>query len=199
VTQPCFICMIACTQLCFAQSLRHHLSCEPSCPPVVHMAWSHMPALTTSAHNDPHEHTRTRLEISRTHTVIGMCLCAGVLKIANLETFTKLTQLQLSNNVIERIDNLHTLVHLTWLGECGCAESPLATLQTLAGPWLSLTIHSRGRRWHVVSNTGRGQVVIIVGQLLQSHGRSASPWQRHAMPCHASTLLQAAESCIECH
>jgi hypothetical protein len=68
VTQPCFICMIACTQLCFAQSLRHHLSCEPSCPPVVHMAWSPMPALThphTTTHTNTHAHARKSAVLTR--------------------------------------------------------------------------------------------------------------------------------------
>lgn len=39
-----------------------------------------------------------------------------MLKIANLESFHQLTKLQLSNNVIEKIENLDQLVHLTWLG-----------------------------------------------------------------------------------
>eukprot|EP00730_Choanoeca_flexa_P015410 TRINITY_DN7071_c0_g2_i1.p1 TRINITY_DN7071_c0_g2~~TRINITY_DN7071_c0_g2_i1.p1 ORF type:complete len:540 (+),score=114.86 TRINITY_DN7071_c0_g2_i1:14-1633(+) len=40
-----------------------------------------------------------------------------ILKIDNLWAFTSLRKLQLDNNLIERIENLDSLVHLEWLGK----------------------------------------------------------------------------------
>ena len=39
-----------------------------------------------------------------------------ILKIDNLWEFTKLTKLQLDNNIIEKIEGLESLVNLVWLG-----------------------------------------------------------------------------------
>jgi len=40
-----------------------------------------------------------------------------VLKIDNLWQFTKLTKLQLDNNIVEKIEGLDCLVNLRWLGK----------------------------------------------------------------------------------
>lgn len=41
----------------------------------------------------------------------------NILKIDNLWGFESLVKLQLDNNIIERIENIHFLVNLQWLGE----------------------------------------------------------------------------------
>ena len=41
---------------------------------------------------------------------------ADILKVDNLWQFTKLTKLQLDNNIIEKIEGLDALVNLRWLG-----------------------------------------------------------------------------------
>lgn len=45
-------------------------------------------------------------------------LFTDILKIDNLWEFTKLTKLQLDNNIIEKIEGLESLVNLVWLGKC---------------------------------------------------------------------------------
>ena len=40
-----------------------------------------------------------------------------ILRIDHLSAFTKLTKLQLDNNMIEKIEHLDHLVHLEWLGD----------------------------------------------------------------------------------
>lgn len=44
-------------------------------------------------------------------------LFTDILKIDNLWEFTKLTKLQLDNNIIEKIEGLESLVNLVWLGK----------------------------------------------------------------------------------
>ncbi len=46
-----------------------------------------------------------------------VCACTDILRIDNLWSFTNLRKLQLDNNMIEKIENLHMLVHLEWLGK----------------------------------------------------------------------------------
>ena len=40
-----------------------------------------------------------------------------ILKIDNLWIYENITKLQLDNNIIEKIENIHFLVNLEWLGE----------------------------------------------------------------------------------
>ena len=42
---------------------------------------------------------------------------SDILKIDNLWFFTNLVKLNLDNNIIEKIQNLDSLIHLEWLGE----------------------------------------------------------------------------------
>lgn len=52
-----------------------------------------------------------------THTCIHLLPpIAAILKIDNIHTFVGLRKLQLDNNLIEKIENLDSLVNLEWLG-----------------------------------------------------------------------------------
>ena len=68
----------------------------------------------------PYYIIKNRLYLSLDVTVLITCqhfyLLADILKIDNLWTFTKLVKLQLDNNIIEKIEGLHTLTCLVWLG-----------------------------------------------------------------------------------
>ncbi len=51
-------------------------------------------------------------------SLIQVCPHTGILRIDYLWPFKNLKKLQLDNNLIEKIENLDSLVHLEWLGMC---------------------------------------------------------------------------------
>ena len=50
-------------------------------------------------------------------TILFCLFIADILRMENLWLLTNLTKLQMDNNIIEKIEGLDTLTHLTWLGE----------------------------------------------------------------------------------
>lgn len=67
-----------------------------------------------------HDYFKSKHEINivLSSNQISCFLFTDILKIDNLWEFTKLTKLQLDNNIIEKIEGLESLVNLVWLGKC---------------------------------------------------------------------------------
>lgn len=53
---------------------------------------------------------------------------SDILKIDNLWFFTNLVKLNLDNNIIEKIQNLDSLIHLEWLGKIYFKKNSLSSL-----------------------------------------------------------------------
>ena len=63
-----------------------------------------------------------------------------ILKIDNLWEFTKLTKLQLDNNIIEKIEGLESLVNLVWLGRY-LSSLQIKCFMTLKIHFLQICVH----------------------------------------------------------